>query len=369
MKIAINCRSFLLKEHTGIGRYAFHLVHSLSQIDFTNEYLLYVQKGFFDTRRKIPKIKAKNFSVKWDAFNLGIEKTVGEADIYHSPSFDDLRIKGPKIIVTVHDLVFRAFAQGHTKETIATSEQQLKETVAKAERIICCSRSTYKDLLRWTNFDPAKLRLIYQGVERKDFYRLNEEETEVAARWLSLKGIRPPFLLFVGTIEPRKNLQNLLKAYSLLRHEGRFSGPLVVIGRAGWMSEDVSRILADEGLKEDVRFMGFVSNEELRYFYNLCEVFIFPSFFEGFGFPILEALSCGAAVVTSNVSSCPEVAGDAAILADPNQPISIAEAIDGLLKNEALKKQLQVRALKRAEEFSFEKTARETLGVYEEFRK
>lgn len=369
MKVAINCRSFLTKQYTGIGRYAYHLVKSLSEIDSRNEYYLYAPKNLFDTKREVPRFNAPNFFVKVDVFNAGVEKAVGKIDIYHAPSPEDLNVKNAKIVVTVHDLVHKAFPEGHTRDTIRTAEAQLKDIVKKAERIICCSQNTINDLKRFSRVNPSKVRLVYQGVDQDDFYKLGEGERKLARRILKDKGLEEPFLLFVGTIEPRKNLKNLLKAYYLLRDKKTFTGKFVVVGMPGWMNEGLGTLIKELKIENDVKFLGFVTMQELRYCYNLAEVFVFPSFYEGFGFPIIEAMSCGAAVVTSNVSSCPEVAGDAALLIDPAQPEAIAEALERILENENLCLQLKERALKRAGQFSFERTARETLKVYEELAK
>ena len=195
---------------------------------------------------------------------------------------------------------------------------------------------------------------------------MDEKEQELAGNFLRTCGIERPFILFVGTLEPRKNLPNLIRAYHLLKAQKRFTGKLVVAGMKGWLTEELFALLKELRLEKEVRWLGFVSNQALRYLYNTTAVFVFPSFYEGFGFPLVEAFSCGAAVVTSNVSSCPEVAGDAALQVDPSHPEEIALAIQRILNDPVLKKDLQEKALRRPREFSFRKTAEQTLAVYEE---
>ncbi len=289
-------------------------------------------------------------------------------DIYHSPSPDDLTVtKARKVIVTVHDLVYKAFPESHTPDTCETTDRNIKEALDKAEKIICISKSTMADLKKYfPGVEGRKLCLIYQGVDKNIFKPLTQDEIGQAQGMLRRKGIEGPFILFVGTIEPRKNLQNLIRALAVLKEKGQFGGKLVVIGMKGWMTDNISILIDGFGLRKDVIFLGFLPNKELRYFYCLAEAFVFPSIYEGFGFPLLEALSCGAAVLTSNASSCPEVAGEAAVFLDPHQPESIADAIAGLIRNENLRAQLQERGLIRAQDFSFLKTAQETLKVYEE---
>lgn len=368
MRIAINCRSFLLRQYAGIGRYAHNLVKYLSEIDSQNEYYLYAKKGIFDFKRQIPQIKAENFIVKTDNFNHGLNKVLGKVDVYHSPSPDSLGIDDAKIVVTIHDFVYKAYPKGHTQSTLDATEQQMQEIVKKASKIICVSQSTRNDLHKYFSIDPSKTCVVYHGVGKNDFFQAKGKEQEMAKSVVESKGIKEPYILFVGTIEPRKNLENILYAFSTLKSKKRFAGKLVCIGAAGWMSEGIADTIGRLGLKNDVVFLGFVTNHELRYFYNLAEVFVFPSFYEGFGFPIVEAFSCGAAVVTSNVSSCPEIAQDAALIVNPQQFEEIANAVERILVDQHLKHELQQKAMKRAGDFSFLNTARETLRVYQEAR-
>lgn len=366
MRVAINCRSFLLKNYTGIGRYAYNLVKSLSEIDHETEYWLYAQKKYFDFKRSVPKVPGENFSVKVDWFGQGIAKILNPIDIYHAPSPDFISIQNAKIIVTVHDLVYKTYPEGHTQQTRETTEKQLTQIVQQADRIICCSQSTINDLRQYFSVKEGQLRLVYQGVNKNIFYPLRGESLNIARNELAKRGIKEPFILFVGTIEPRKNLQNLLLALSTLKKKNKFKGKLVVSGMKGWMLEGLDSVIKKLKLENEVIFPGYVSDDELRALYNLCEVFIFPSFYEGFGFPIVEAFSCGAAVITSNISSCPEIAADAASIVNPYNPDEMAEAISRIMDDEKLKNALRTRALGRATHFSFRKNAEETLAVYKE---
>lgn len=367
MFIGINCRSFLKRKYTGIGRYTYHLVKNLSEIDKENQYQLYAKKGFLNISKKLPYFGARNFLVKTDRFNRGIEKSLGKVDIYHSPSPDSLNINhGAKTIVTVHDLIFKTFPQGHTQRTLDETEKQFTSIGKIASKIICCSQNTVNDLKKHFHIPQHKIAMVYQGVDKGLFYSLPPEEMNAAYRLIRARGIREPFILSVGTIEPRKNLENILHAFDKLRTRGQFFGKLVVIGMKGWMSDGIEGLIRKLELKNHVVFLGYLSDRELRYFYNLAEIFVFPSFYEGFGFPIVEAFSCGTPVVTSNVSSCPEVAQDAAVIVDPHDPEDIAQGIARIVGDPKLKQTLREKALKRALDFSFRKTAQETLEVYKE---
>ncbi len=366
MRIAINCRSFLLKNYTGIGRYAYNLVKSLSEIDHQNEYWLYAQKKYFDFKRRIPRVPADNFSVKVDWFGQGLSKILNPVDIYHSPNIDFINIPNAKIVVTVHDLVYKTYPDGQNAQSCEMMHKQMSQVVEQADRIICCSHSTSHDLKQHYAVKDGQVCLVYQGVDKNIFYPLDDQQRQKARGDLKKRGIPESFLLFVGTIEPRKNLQNLLLALSILKQKNKFKGKLVVSGMKGWMIEGLAEVIKKFNLTDDVIFLGYVSDEDLRSLYNLCEIFVFPSLYEGFGFPLVEAFSCGAAVVTSNVSSCPEIAADAALVINPYNPDEIADAVVRLMDDVKLKKLMQQRALNRAQNFSFQKTAEQTLAVYQE---
>lgn len=367
MRIAINCRSFLKRQYAGIGRYAFNLVKSLSELDGENEYWLYVQKKYFDFKRQVPRVTARNFEVKIDWLGRGIASALKSVDIYHSPSPDFIHMEPPtKVIVTIHDLVYKTYPEGHTQQARDTTDEQLGRIVAQADKLICCSNNTIQDLCKYFPVDTKKISLVYQGVDNNIFYPLNPKELAAAKKLLERKGVKGPFILFVGTIEPRKNLQNLLLALSELKLKSNYKGKLVVVGMKGWMIEGLDQVIRNLSLQNDIIFPGYVTDEELRHFYNLTDLFIFPSFYEGFGFPIVEAFSCGAAVITSNISSCPEIAGDSAMLVNPYNPEDIANAMAKVLDDKLLRECLQQKGLKRAKDFSFQKTAEETLAVYKE---
>ena len=366
MRIAIKCRSILKPHLTGIGRNSFHLLECLGLIDQTNQYALYCPKRFYDFKRPLPQFKYKNFTVKPDFFNQGPKCTIGTYDLYHIPSPDDVPDSSVPVIVTVHDLIYKTYAQSHTAETISLTARYMESIIKKAAKIICTSESTRNDLHHYFNFPKERSCLVYNGVDHDVFFQLTEEDKGIAQNMLTDKGIKGPFILSVGTLEPRKNLSNVLKAMAVLKQKKQFQGQLVVIGAGGWKMEGMQALIASLGIESQVLFLGYVSDQELRCFYNLATAFVYPSFYEGFGFPIIESFACGAAVVTSNVSSCPEIASSAALTVDPSSPEAIAQALASIVQDPILRNDLKQKALVRAKDFSFIKTAQETLKVYEE---
>jgi len=362
MRIAINGRSILLSQRTGIGRYTYHLLDNLGKIDHTNEYILHAPKRLFDLKRRLPDFsRYKNFRNRVDYFHQG----TGKSDIYHLPSPDIIGTHSGKLIVTIHDLIHKAYPQSQTPQTTELTEKYMRDIAVKADHIICISENTRQDLHNFLNIPLEKTCVVYNGVDHHLFYPLSSQERLDAANQIKEHGIDKPYILYVGTIEPRKNLAGLLESFALLKSKKIFHGQLVVAGMQGWMVENIEGLVKKLGIQTDVIFTGFVSDEQLRRLYNMAELFVFPSFYEGFGFPILEAFCCGAAVITSKTSSCVEIASDAAILTDPSDPKVIASAMAQVLTDKNLKGSLRKAGLKRVEEFSFERMARETLAVYQ----
>ena len=364
MRIAINCRSILLSQRTGIGRYTYHLLDSLGTIDQVNEYILHTPKGLFDLKRKLPDFSGfKNLKRYPDYLNQGVP--VRRYDLYHYPCPDHVEHPMGKLVFTVHDLIYKVCPQAHTPQTIETTEKHMRLIASKADKIICVSESTRSDLHRSFDIPMQKTEVVYNGVDHGVFYPLSGQEHLEAKLELKRLGIDRPYVLYVGTIEPRKNLKGLLESFAVLKDRKVFQGQMVIVGMKGWMMENIGEHIQQLGIQQDLVFTDFINDALLRKLYNLAEVFVFPSLYEGFGFPILEAFCCQAAVITSSTSSCVEVAGGAALTVDPKSTSDLAQAMEQVLTDEAMKRSLQLAGLKRAQDFSFEKTARETLRVYE----
>lgn len=365
MRIGINGRSIAKRQLTGIGRYTAALIRGVSLYGPAHQYVLYLKKRSWNHHLSALPVRTRNVSVKYDWFKRGVARMLGAVDLYHAPSFEDLPDVTCPIVVTIQDLVYKAFPDSHTPETLRTTERQMAAILRRASTIICPSQHTAGDLQRFLSVTRERVCCVYPAVDAQRFYRIPGPECGRAISWLRRRGIRRPFVLFVGTIEPRKNLANILRAFAHLRAARRFPGPLVVAGMEGWQTEGVRELVASLHLREQVAFLGYVSDDELRWLYNLTEVLAFPSLYEGFGFPLIEGFSCGAAVVTSNLSSCPEVAQEAAVVVDPRSPEAIGQGIGAIIEDNALRAALQAKALARAAEFTLERMAEQTLAVYE----
>jgi glycosyltransferase involved in cell wall biosynthesis len=228
-----------------------------------------------------------------------------------------------------------------------------------ADRVIAISENTKRDIIRYYGTPEEVISVIYPGVN--SFYRRLEQTTDIETV-LAGYGVVKPFLLHVGGLTENRNIAGMLNALTLLK-KNNIRPQLVLVGRPFW-GFDLRSLLQSRGLTDDVVHIAYAPNENLRILYNAAEVLLLPSFFEGFGIPVLEAMACGTPVVTSNTSALPEAAGDAGLLVDPREPAAIADAVKRILDNPALKKDLVAKGLERAKRFTWRSTAEQTLKVY-----
>ena len=217
------------------------------------------------------------------------------------------------------------------------------------------SENSKKDIIKHLNYDLQRVKVVYPGLS-PNFKLLAKTKIEPVLKKYRLN---PDFLLFVGTLEPRKNLIRLLKAIDLLEEV-----TLVIVGQEGWRAKEIKKQAAR--CRHHLRFLGYVPDQDLPALYNAAKLFVYPSLYEGFGLPVIEAMACGCPVVTAKTSSFPEICGQAAILVDPDNINSLARGIKEILSRPALSKTLKEKGLKKAKEFSWQKCAQETLRVYEE---
>lgn len=370
-KILIDAVS-LLSPLTGIGRYTYEISKCLQKLSF-GEYEIYFNYGYHSRElyrvngssqkeertkkiqtfiKKFPLLK--KISRYFYSYIAKFYKTT--YDIYFQPSFiPNKNIKAKKVICTVHDFSFKLQPYWHPKERIDYFNKNF-DSVKKADHIITGSNFTKQEIIRYMQIADEKISVVYHGVNHdlyKEYPRYELQETK------NKFDLREKFLLFAGSIEPRKNLLTLLKAYSLLKKEEKI--PLVLVGFKGWENQEIMQEIRNN--QEYIRYLGYVSDIELAHIYNLSALFIYPSLYEGFGLPPLEAMACGAAVVVSNAASLPEVCGDAAIYVDPNDPMDIKNKISAALRDEKLREDLSQKGKKQAALFSWEKSANEHFKV------
>ncbi|MDO8603493.1 MAG: glycosyltransferase family 1 protein [Candidatus Omnitrophota bacterium] len=364
MNIGIDIRS-TLKKQTGIGKYTFNLINALGQIDKANDYYLYSQKKLLDFKRRLPKLPAGNFHHCVDYFKKGPDKVLPEPDIFHTSSYDLTKPrKAGKFILTVHDVIIKAYPYGHSEKTIKEVDGELKRVLGEADLLIADSHNTKSDLMKFYGVQDVKIKVIYPGVvlDSQSLSRAKSRDSLEQYSSSEAEGRVEKYILFVGTIEPRKNIQGLIKAFNLLKKEHNIAHKLIIAGMKGWMYEDIFKEYENSEFKNEIIFKGYVNDKELAQLYRNASVFVYPSFYEGFGFPIVEAFSHGAPVVTSKTSSCGEIAGDGALLINPENYKEIGEAILKIISDSSIRQELIIKGSERAELFTWQNTAIEFLN-------
>lgn len=375
MIIGIDIRVLARGTRTGIEEYTLNLLSRLLSIDKNIQYKL-----FYNAFNKInlnydwsnlPNVELKKFSYPnrfiFDPvakfFRMPkIDRLLGGVDVFFAPHFLLTPIsKNCRKITVFHDLSFEYFpnffpVRKRFWHEFLNPAQRAKES----DGIITVSESTKNDLVKWYKIPEAKIRTIYSGVG-EEFKKISLN-TETLLRIKEGYHLPEKFILYFGTIEPRKNLIGLIKAYEIFRDRYQLNNfKLLIAGSRGWLDKNIFSVANKSVWRQDIIFSGFVRPEDKAYLYNLASLFVYPSFFEGFGFPPLEAMSCGVPVVCSNTSSFPEVVGEAALMVDPYNFGEIAWAMKEILSDRNLTQDLAVKGLERAKKFSWEKCAQETL--------
>jgi len=291
-----------------------------------------------------------------------VESFLGSVDVFHSVNGVVLPQRLGRRVVTVEDLTCLHFPQFHPWIRRTLFRLGLRRATRLADAIIVPSSSTKRDLI--ARFRPAEEKIrVVPLAPREHFVPLALRESRPV---IDRYGLRyRDYLLFVGNVEPRKNLLALLEAYNRLRQNARLAPPLAIAGGEGWRNRLIHQAAAASPFAADIRFLGYVPDADLPALMNAALAFVYPSLYEGFGLPPLEAMACGTPVITSNRSSLPEVVGDAALLVDPEDRADLAEAMARIVGEESLREDFRERGLKRAQRFSWAETARLTLQVYE----
>ncbi len=364
MRIGIDAR-LVFYHQAGIGQYIIRLTQALAQIDKINQYHLFMSRK--DKTRIIeqPNFRRQRLWTpshhRFERQAISLELLPFNLDVLHSPDFIPPASSRAPSVITVHDLAFLLYPRFLTRNS-ARYYGQVDVAARSVEHIIAVSESTKKDTVRLLGVPPEKISVIYEAAN--PLFRPIEDPAvlnHVHERY----GLPRTYILFVSTIEPRKNIPTLLRAFRRLLDNYRTDAVLVIAGNRGWLVEEVDSVIDQLKLGNSVRCLGGIPNEELLHLYNAARVFVLPSFYEGFGLPPLEAMACGTPVIVSNVSSLPEVVGDAGWLVNPEDVEGLTVAMHRVLTDDDLHQQMRLKGLKRASIFSWNRAAVETLGVYE----
>ncbi len=367
LKIAFDATA-IPRNRAGAGIYIFNVVRALARIDSCHGYTIFAHPDFIQEFA----IDQPNFTfvaieyrsmverLWWEQTGLPRELQRRGVHILHSPHYT-MPVRLPcRSVVTFHDMTFFLMPELHPGSRARMFRAMMRWSVKHADRLIAVSESTRQDVCRMLKVSPDRMVTVPLAAD-SSFRRMpSGEVADVCAR----HGVEVDrYVMFTGVLEPRKNVPTLLKAYAALAADYP-DVPLVIVGKKGWMYDTIFEQTRALGLQNRVLFTGYVPESELVALYNGARAFVYPSWYEGFGLPVLEALQCGTPVITSNVSSMPEVAGDAADLVAPDDVVGLENALRRLLSDDAhaLKRSQCGRA--RAEQFSWQRCAHETLAVY-----
>jgi glycosyltransferase involved in cell wall biosynthesis len=357
----------------GIGRYVRELCAALARLDRHTDYRLFVAGA---QRAQLPpppgpnftwaptRIGPRNWARLWHRARLPlpVEAITGRVALFHATDFTlPPTLSHTRTLLTVHDLSFVRVPETASPSLKAYLDVVVPRSVRRADHILADSAATRDDLVALYGVPESKITVLLSGVDARFRPVTDDDALDRVRQRYTLP--YTPFILSVGTVQPRKNYARLIEALARLKvHQPELQ--LVIVGGRGWLEDPIYAVIDRLDLRGSVTFTGFAEDDDLPSLYSLAQVVALPSLYEGFGLPVLEAMACGTPVVTSDVSSLPEVAGDAALLVDPLDVDSLTDSLRRLLEDDALRAGLRARGLARAASFTWERSARQLLEVY-----
>ncbi len=356
--IGIDASRAFVKNRTGIEEYSYQVIKHLRTELKNEQVILYLRWG---DRKNIdfeipPKWQVKELLKKyfWTQFGLSAELLVNPVDVLFVPAHTIPFIHPRRSVVTVHGLEYEFSPESYSLYSRIFHRFFIKKSCRWANKIIAVSDKTKQDLIKLYKTPADKIKIIPNGFNPVDLDNIKENKTIKQNK---------PYLFFIGRLEERKNVVNIIKTFEILKEQYHYPGKLLLGGGKGHGYDKIKKVIKKSSYKEDIHELGFVSEEEKWQYFKYTDTFLFPSLLEGFGIPIVEAQSMGTPVVTSDLSPMKEVAGDKRVIANPNEPLQIAEIVNKILQDKELREDIVRRGLENVRKYSWEKTAREIAGV------
>ncbi|HEX8137143.1 MAG TPA: glycosyltransferase family 1 protein [Pyrinomonadaceae bacterium] len=361
----------LVAPRTGIGHYTFELARALAQAAPSDEFELISPTPSslpeelgpgWPTNLRASSPQGALLNRRWWAVGLPLYLRRARLDIFHGTNYEAPLWNSGCTVVTIHDLSLLLHADKHEERLARRARRRLPLVVRQASMIITATESVKREICEHLKVNADRVAVTPYAPRRT----LGSVSPAQAAEVRRRLGVEDQFILFVGTVEPRKNLTALVRAFAEVLGHTSFRPQLVIAGRKGWLTDELDSLIERSGIRERLLLTGYVREEELAALYSSCRMCVYPSLYEGFGLPPLEAMQCGAPVITSNIEAIVETVGTAARLVPPTDAQALAQAITELLRDEAARSRLSQAGRERAAGFTWERTAQLTLDVYRE---
>jgi glycosyltransferase involved in cell wall biosynthesis len=380
LTIAIDATS-LTTQPSGIGLYVYNLIYALNALQNSENFQMRIAyqprlKNWLTGRLVVPNLRNLDTQVYTLPLPVSVsqilskfpnpiipyyEKYLGLPDIIHGTDHVVYPAAKSLKVMTIHDLTYIKYPN-FVNWIVRSYTHRIRQCLKWTDLVITISESSKKDIIEYFQVEPDKIYVTPLASRYNADYLSAENILNIEKQ--VKYDFSQPYLLFVSTIEPRKNINSIILAFNLLKTKYKIEHQLILIGKKGWKYEPIFTAIENSHWKNQIHHLDYLSDELVALFYSKADVFVYPSYYEGFGLPVLEAMALGTPVVTSNTSSIPEVTGDAAILIDPNDPIQLAEAILQVISDSRLRQDLIEKGKARAKLFSWERTAKETLKAY-----
>ena len=353
----------------GIGTYIRHLVHGLAELDSENQYVLLTGPQGREALDELPG----NFQIVIDrspVYSLREQLALSwrlvrlRLDLYHATHYVLPLLVPSKVVVTIHDIIHLLYPQFlPNRFALVYAQRMMRRSLGRADRTVAVSENTRSDLMEYFGLDGSNIDVIYNGVDEVFRTRLSEEALD---RWFRQLDIRRPYLLFVGNPKPHKNLDRVIQAYARSLELAEFDGPLICVGDRTAAHFKLRQRAEQLGIADRLRLLGHVAEEVLPPLYQGARLFLYPTLYEGFGLPVVEAMASGTPVLTSNTSALKEIASGCAHLVDPLDVERMAKAIARLMTDDDYRRDLAEKGRDRSRDFRWERTAEQTLALYRE---
>ena len=355
MQIGIDTKEAFRIHRSGIGNYVYNLVKGLMQVDNENEYYLVTPSAFIRNPFDLPS----NYSFRYRFSPLN---KIKQLNAFHGTAFKLNSVKAKTKVITIHDLASHLYQDFMSSTSKEVTRKKISNAVATADTIVTASNTIKNHIEEYYPRTRGRIKVVYHGIDGDSRY---VEDPSKISYVRSKYKLPKTYLLYVGKLEARKNILTLLKAFKYLKTYYNIGESLLLVGKRGWGYNHISDLVKEQGLTKSVKELGWIDEEDLNAIYSAAELFVFPSWYEGFGLPVLEAMSCRLPVILSDIPTHREIANDSALYFKPGDNVELAENIISLLNDKFKRDDMTLRGLQRIKDFNWQKTAQEMIKIYE----